>query len=353
MRRLTDITPFSRRALFLPCILILLIPNAAAAQEGATAPVPKKDDVQERIHRARALAAAHKLESAARELENVRAGTKDDVVQHVTSVMLVGIYVEDGNYARAEALLDETFRVEAGKRDGLPKYYALAGQAMNSVRLHLHRYRTFGVNITDGSLPNEAVADLSRLRVMLERMVVQAKALTRNNPGAYDALSLLEDVSAMRLMLARDEKDRSEWEGEYSTARNALAASHTEIASIGGIPAGNRISEKGVTSTRKREDERISDSLSAVSVGLLNHRATKRVFPVYPQLARNAGISGIVRVHVTLDETGKVSSINRTEGPVSLKLEAENAARGWEFSPTIVNGAAVRATGHIEFNFRL
>ena len=63
---------------------------------------------QGRIERAKALMAAHQLETAATELESVRAATKETALRNITSVMLMNVYLEAGNYMRAEALLDES-----------------------------------------------------------------------------------------------------------------------------------------------------------------------------------------------------------------------------------------------------
>lgn len=202
--------------------------DSTASAEAAT---------QTRIQRARALIAAHHLETAASELESVRAATQDGVIRNITSVMLMSIYLEAGNYGRAEALLEENFRshsVENG--DSVRTYFALAGQAVNGARTHLARYRSFGISTSDSNLPAEAVNDLGRLRSFLERMIAQAKEIS-NERKAYDSLSLLEDVLGIRLSLARDAEDQSRWSSAYANARELLASSPTQIASLGGISA--------------------------------------------------------------------------------------------------------------------
>src|SRR5215217_3516253 len=65
--------------------------------------------VMGRIQRARALAAVHQLQAAATELENIRASVNDVTLRNVTTLMLLGIYLEDGNYGRSQSLLEETF----------------------------------------------------------------------------------------------------------------------------------------------------------------------------------------------------------------------------------------------------
>ncbi len=178
--------------------------------------------VQGKIQRARALIAAHQLETAASELESVRASTKDFSVQNIASVMLMNIYLESGNYGRAEALLEEGFRERTLRNgDSARTYFALAGQAVNGARLHIARYRSVGISTTDATLPSEALTDLERLRSFLERMIAQAKEIT-NEQRAYDSLSLLEDVLGIRLALAKDAEDQVRWQNEHTSARQLL-----------------------------------------------------------------------------------------------------------------------------------
>ena len=191
------------------------------------------DAVQKRIERARALAAAHQLQTAASELESVRKGAQEDSVRNVTSVMLMGIYLEEGTYARAESLLEEAFQSRATQGEASTRsYFALAGQAINGARTHLARYRSFGINVTDSGLPTEALTDLERLRSLLERMVAQAKEVTGDRK-AYDSLALLEDVLGIRLSLARDSEDRAKWESEYAGAREVLDGTLREVPPAG------------------------------------------------------------------------------------------------------------------------
>ena len=77
--------------------------------------------------RAKALMAAHQLDTAATELESVRAATKEPALRNISSVMLMNVYLEAGNYTRAEALLEESFKADGRCEDSLRTYFALAG----------------------------------------------------------------------------------------------------------------------------------------------------------------------------------------------------------------------------------
>jgi hypothetical protein len=348
------------------------------------------EGLQARIERARALIAAHRLDTAASELESVRAATQDYAARNIASVMLMSVYLEEGNYGRAEALLEETFQARSAQKDeSLGTYFALAGQAVNGARTHLARYRSFGINTTDANLPAEAASDLNRLRSLLERMIAQAKQIS-NGRGTYDSLSLLEDVLGIRLSLAKDSEDQAKWNAEYASARQGLASSQTQIASLGGILPlrPGQSPTKNISSPSPYSSKRISETPMEIKTsdktetspaaglaaspndvktqpteakpaesdtddaGSLNAFATRKVVPNYPPLAKQSGTAGLVRVHVIV-EGGKVIAVSRSEGPMLLRNAAEEAARQWSFQVVSIEGRPTRLSGYIDFNFTL
>jgi TonB family protein len=381
------VPPFIGTLLSLAFIVSL---SSVLQAQSSSEPEKSAGATQTRIERARALIAAHQLETAASELESVRATHQDDSVRHVTSVMLMSIYLEAGNYGRAEALLEEAFKARAAqKNDSI--YFALAGQAVNGGRTHLARYRSFGISITDVDLPAEAVNDLDRLRSLLERMIAQAKEISTQRK-AYDSLSLLEDVLGLRLSLAKDNEDQAKWDSEYASAREVQASSQTQIASLGAVPnlppksrntpasspksnpetlaSRGAVSGKHsasddavitsppstqpkIESDKPAPDSKPADEAKTLNAGSLNAKATKKVVPVYPPLAKQSRAAGMVRVYVVVDETGKVIEVSRSVGPVLLRRAAEDAARQWAFSAIYGVENAVRFSGFIDFNFTL
>jgi TonB family protein len=70
-------------------------------------------------------------------------------------------------------------------------------------------------------------------------------------------------------------------------------------------------------------------------------------------MAKKAGTVGLVRVHVVVDESGKVIEVSSSEGPMLLRQVAEEAARQWYFEGIAGPGQQVRFTGYIDFNFTL
>jgi TonB family protein len=356
----------------LPTLLVLITTVSAVGQStGNGEDASTVNPVLRRIERARALAAVHQLQAAATELENIRASVNDVTLRNITTLMLLGIYLEEGNYGRSQALLEETFQNRAAQKDeSIRTYFAAAGQTINGIRSHLARYRSYGINPTDANLPVEANTDLERVRGLLERVIAQATEISKEQGRSYDALALQEDVLGIRLSLARTDEDRARWQTEYLTARERMASSQIQVASLGRSPAldavTNRIPNPFAT---KPAPPANSDAASAqtppvatststgpepplVSAGSLSGRETKRVTPVYPSAAKSRNMAGTVRVFAIVDENGKVW-ITNSEGPTLLRSAAEEAARGWAFPPSTFAGKPVRIAGYIDFEFKL
>jgi len=358
----------------LPTVLILITTALAAGQSTGAAEDPAAvNPVLSKIERARALAAVHQLQAAATELENVRASGNDVALRNVTTLMLLGIYLEEGNYGRSQSLLDETFQQRASQKDeSIRTYFAAAGQTINGIRSHLARYRSYGINPSDTGLPIEANTDLDRVRGLLEHVVAQANQISKE-AGTYDALALQEDVLGLRLSLARDDDDRAKWQTEYLMAREKMASSQSQAPSLGRSPALAAVTSRipnPFTTTPAPKSTGNTDSTPAgtpvppatsstpgpepqlISTGPLTGHETKRVTPVYPAQAKVHNVTGTVRVFAIVDENGKIWVTN-SEGPLLLRQAAEEAARAWVFPPSVANGKPVRLAGYLDFDFKL
>jgi TonB family protein len=387
--------------------------------------------LQQRVMRARAVAAAGNLSVARSELEAVRKESTDTVLRHVIDVLLAGISMELSDYGRTQALLDEAFNTRNNQTGAsMGTYFALAGRTLNCARARLDRYRTFGFNVSDTDLQPEAINDLNRLRQLLERIVEQSKTVMEGDkPRGADAASLIEEAASLRFLLARDSEEKTLWQREVADTRqhfvisdprlpnsqiskstytmtepvrNAVLTNNeketvppisAQIASTQAMPPlppsptikeqpkemaepilNKQVEDKSKVSTEQAAEApktqaidppalpskpvrslKASTQLGAklVNVGVLNDKAAYRVLPSYPQTALNARITGIVMIHLTMDEKGYVVSIDKTDGPELLKLECIEAVKQWKFKPTIINGKPVRATGYVSFNFKL
>lgn len=372
--------------IFFACVMTGMAQNAAPTEA---------EVLQKRIARARALAAAHNLTAAAFELDAIRNSTTDNAVRDVARIMLIGIYLEQSDYGRAQNVLEETFKAHTPQNEASSRsYFAVAGQAIKGVRAHLDRYRAFGFNLADRELPAEAVNDLDKVRGLLERVVEQAKQIGAGDDRNTDAFALLEDVAHVRAGLSKNMEERERWLTEVAEARQRLAASETRLASLtGGIGATNpapvlvasksaipatspaastetpaassassstssstppapAASQPATTSTNNEAAPKSAGD-QLVNVGPLVDKAMQKVSPSYPAFAKSARVTGVVRVDIVVDEKGSVSVAQSTSGPEMLRQAAIDAARRWKFRPTLKDGQPVRVSGFINFNFML
>jgi TonB family protein len=356
--------------------------------------------VRARLSRARALAAAHNLAAAANELDSIRKTTTDDSVRDVARLMLVGVCLEEGNYMRAQTLLEEAYTARSPQNASTTEaYFALAGQALNGAREHIERYRYFGINVADKDLPSDALNDLDRLRTLLERIANQARQMSDEDTKASAAAALLEDVSSLRATLARSNDERQQWHREMASARQKLSASESRITPVSATTSAPRPVMTGRSENVVRSETPVSSSPNSstspaikppmaknnadanrsvqaaqttaaastaaaetakppqdgkpVNVGSLIEKATQKINPSYPQNAKSARITGMVTVLVEVDQNGVVSTAQSTSGPMLLRQAAMDAARRWKFRPTLIGGQPVRVVGYINFNFTL
>lgn len=381
---------------FLPCLLLVLtFAHAAPAQTPATS-AADPEATRRRIMRARALAAAGNLPAARSELEALRAAAPaDESVREITLVLLMGIYFEQSDYAYAENLLNEAFRARSAANESATRgYYLLAGQVLGGVRSQLDRYREFGLDAGDAGLPDEATSHLDRLRKLVEHVVTQGRTLRDENARSIDAAALLENASSARVLLARGEAERTQWQREVADVRQRLAGTNARTAAAlansapgsappaatqaippptptptpaatpqrtdGSQPRPANSAANSVTSPAPAAGSATNPAAGAgavapapVEVGSLVSRASQTVAPVYPQTARAARMSGRVTVFLLIDEKGAVEAVRRTDGPEMLRRAAEDAARRWKFRQTLVDSKPVRVSGFISFNFAL
>jgi len=75
--------------------------------------------------------------------------------------------------------------------------------------------------------------------------------------------------------------------------------------------------------------------------------------PVYPPLAMQARISGVVRLNAIIGKDGTVQKVTLVSGHPLLAPPAMEAVRQWVYQPTLLNGQAVEVVTQVEVNFDL
>jgi TonB family protein len=67
----------------------------------------------------------------------------------------------------------------------------------------------------------------------------------------------------------------------------------------------------------------------------------RQVAPAYPELARQAGIQGMVVLECVIDPSGRVADVKVLRGHPLLESAAVDAVRQWLYTPTRLNGVPV------------
>ena len=75
--------------------------------------------------------------------------------------------------------------------------------------------------------------------------------------------------------------------------------------------------------------------------------------PVYPALARQARIQGVVRLQAVIAKDGTVQELQVLSGHPLLVPSAMEAVRQWRYKPTLLNGEPVEVITTIDVNFVL
>ena len=418
-------------------VLVSLISFAGAQTPPQTVapqavPLTSGDVMRGRISKAKAYIAVRNYNAAIYELENIRRETNDAAVNGVVNVLLTNSYLEQGDYKRAQDLLNEFFKAVNTNRPNAPaSYLAVAGQIIKGARNRVERYRTLGLSVSDRTLPLEATNDLEKMRETLELVITQAKELGAKKEKAADAMALLEEAGSSRSMLARDDYDSRRWNDEVRDTREQMISPGTVIVNAVNPMPGETVNSpalvaangdgnakpavtkpvsqtvaevKTPTADREREvkteDKPKADIPAAaqnvvaqnsqpvfvptvqasppvkkeesrpnppvptlkpmtagdgspLEVGSLIGYATSQIQPVYPPAAKSFRTTGVVKVEVTVNESGEVSAVQKTSGPAMLQSAAKDAVRKWKFRPFMRDGHPVKATGFVSFNFNL
>jgi TonB family protein len=75
--------------------------------------------------------------------------------------------------------------------------------------------------------------------------------------------------------------------------------------------------------------------------------------PQYPPVAKAAGITGVVRLRVTIGPDGAVKDVSVISGNPLLAKAATDAVRHWQYRPTLVNGKPAQVETEAAINFTL
>jgi TonB family protein len=79
----------------------------------------------------------------------------------------------------------------------------------------------------------------------------------------------------------------------------------------------------------------------------------KNVTPVYPEIAKQARVQGVVILEATISPRGDVTSVRVLRGIPLLDQAAIDAVKQWVYSPTLLNGVPVPVIMTVTVNYKL
>jgi len=75
--------------------------------------------------------------------------------------------------------------------------------------------------------------------------------------------------------------------------------------------------------------------------------------PVYPPLAKQARIQGVVRLNAIIGKDGTIQNLTVASGHPLLVPAAMEAVKQWLYKPTLLNGEPVEVVTTVDVNFTL
>ena len=95
--------------------------------------------------------------------------------------------------------------------------------------------------------------------------------------------------------------------------------------------------------------------MARITIGPLPQAAKliTKVDPVYPEMARQAQIQGVVKLSAIIDKDGRVANLQVNSGHPLLVPAAIDAVKQWRYQPTLLNGEPVEVRTDLDVNFAL
>lgn len=96
-------------------------------------------------------------------------------------------------------------------------------------------------------------------------------------------------------------------------------------------------------------------AITRVRIGGLAESARRihEVLPVYPPLAKMAGVQGTVKLQAVIGQDGSVKELKVLSGHPLLVKSALDAVRQWRYRPTLLKGRPVEVLTEIDVNYTL
>ncbi|MEO8128795.1 MAG: energy transducer TonB [Bryobacteraceae bacterium] len=134
-----------------------------------------------------------------------------------------------------------------------------------------------------------------------------------------------------------------------TASTNGIGAPFTGLESFGAGPIAAPPPKQPAAHAQPAKQ----DTLLRQGGNVMEAKIIKRVMPVYPQLAKNARVSGKVHLMSVIAKDGTIQKLEVLDGHPLLVGAALAAVKQWIYQPTLLNGEPVDVMAPIEVNFTL
>jgi TonB family protein len=125
----------------------------------------------------------------------------------------------------------------------------------------------------------------------------------------------------------------------------ALAASYTAMALQTNVnPPGE---------AAKNEAPVVSNGVVSLSAAQAAGNLVSKVTPVYPAMAKAAGMEGTVSLDAVIDKEGHMKMLHVISGPAMLQQSSMDAVKQWVYKPYLLNGEPVEVKTEIHVIYTL
>ena len=180
------------------------------------------------------------------------------------------------------------------------------------------------------------------------------KAVT-DGANQYAAESLKTAQEARAALDAELTAQEAKWFKSYDRTRElAVAAKAAGDKAAADAVAAREKADAAAAKAIADAEARAKAKAAAVRVGGKIEPPIKMndVQPVYPAIAKDAGVTGVVIIEATIGPDGKVIDAKVLRSVPLLDQAALDAVRQWEYKPTLLNGVAVPVIMTVTINFK-
>lgn len=104
---------------------------------------------------------------------------------------------------------------------------------------------------------------------------------------------------------------------------------------------------------KKEEPKAVTPQRIKVGGNVQSAKLVRQPRPVYPPLAKQARISGVVKLSAVISKDGTIKELQVISGHPLLVPAALEAVKQWVYQPTLLNGEPVEVQTQVDVNFTL